>query len=307
LADYGQALRLFAKQGEGENIGAAHVLLAEALNYLGEDREAWQHRGVALSLLPVTTSKRRRQNLLEVVERAIEEEDPGTALHFREAAVAEARRSGDPAALSFALQRRAVLRHQTGDDSGASRDLEAAKRLISEVSVEQRRSIKAELDFAEGKVTLEEKPLTSALRYFSTPGNRVRQLEARVFLARAERKAGHTKQAEEDIAAGLDEAEWMREHLDRGALRSTYFNRMQPLFDLLIASALEHGNAQAAFEQAERARARSLLDQFDSAGSGPCAAPLTLDALQKCLPVGVAIVEYAAPALVREGLFVSGQ
>ena len=300
LADFDKALGLFKRSEEKENIGAVHTLFADALSFLGDDREAWRHRGQALALLPDTFSQKRRHNLLDEVAGIVAEEDPETALPFREAAVAEAKRPGGSVEQPYALLRRAVLRHRTGRDAEAAQDLDGAASLIARIPAEQQEAIQAELAVAKGKVALEKDPrsaighFTKALDFFVKIGHGLRQLETLVLRARAEREAGDATGADADLAAGLAEAERQLAGVDREDLRASYFAGLQPLFDLRIAFAVDRGAMSGGLDLAEQARARSLLDHAGREGAEPAAGPLTLALLRQRLPQGVAIVEYAA-------------
>jgi CHAT domain-containing protein/tetratricopeptide (TPR) repeat protein len=299
LGDYRRALAFFERGGETENIGAAHILLAETFAHLGDEREAWAHRGVALSLLPGTPSPKRRLAVLEEAELAIAAEDPPTALLFREAGVREARRLGDPVSVSFALLRRAVLRHSTRDDEGAALDLEEAAHLVAAIPEEQRLRMEAELALAQGEVVEEKEPSRAAhrygdaLRFFEESGAGIRQLEARFLRFRAERQAGDEEAADADLTAGLAEAERQRSRVDGEELQSEFFARVQPFFDALILSAVQRGEVRQSLDLAERARARTLLDRFDSDRPEPEKGPLPSTLLVRRLPPGVGLVEYA--------------
>jgi CHAT domain-containing protein len=297
LAEYDRALALFDRLGEAENIGAIQNFIAEALDYLGEDREAWRHRGLALASLSASPNPKRRQAILEEVERAVAPEEPEIALLFRESAVRAARSLGEPVALTYALFRRAVLRLRTGDEAGAAADLAEARPLVKALP-EARQVMEAEIALAEGEMVLQRDPreaaqlLGEALTYFKTDG--VRMLEVSLLRSRAHREAGDEVLADADLASGIAEAERQRDKVIDEAQRVAYFDRMQPLFDQRIASALRRGETGAALDLAEQARARTLLDRLNAGGADSGRGPLASAALPDLIPPGVAVVEYAA-------------
>jgi CHAT domain-containing protein len=300
LADYARALAQFERGGELENQGAVHTMFAEALVYLGEDREAWRHRARALSLLSSMLKPKRRQATLEEAEIALTAEgELATALIFRESAVREARRLGDAVSVSFALLRRAVLRHRLGDGEGAARDLEEAGRLVGKVPEGLRQRIDAELALAEGEVGLHDRPkhaaerLGDALTYFRATGDGVRALEVYPRRALAYRAAGDEARAEADLTAGVVELERQRDAVSDEGQRAAYFARAQPLFDQRIALAMRRGETAHALDDSERARARTLLDRLAAGKPGERSGPLTSGLLPPLLPAGVAVIEYS--------------
>lgn len=297
LTEYGRALELFDRLGESENIGAIQNFVAEALDYLGESREAWRHRGMALASLSVSPNPKRRQAILEEVERAVAPEEPELALLFRESAVRAARSLGDPVAVAYALLRRAVLRHRTGDEAGAAADLAEASPLVKSLP-EGSHAMEAELAVAEGETVLQRDPreaarrLGEALTFFQETDG-VRMLEVSLLRSRAHREAGDEVLADADLASGIAEAERQRAKVTDEAQRVAYFDRMQPLFDQRIASALRRGETGEALDLAEQARARTLLDRLDNGGGEGGRGPLASAMLPGLIPPGVAVIEYA--------------
>lgn len=318
LVDYGRALTQFERGGEVENQGAVHTMVAEVLDYLGEDRGAWQHRARSLALLAATISPKRRQAALEEVELALAAEgETATALLFRESAVREARLLGDPVSISFALLRRAVLHHRLGDAEAAARDLAEAGDLAGRAPEGPRQRVEAELALAEGEVTLKERPayaaerLSEALAFFRRTGDGVRTLEVYPQRALARRAAGDEAQADADLAAGVAELEQQRGAIRDEDQRAAYFTRAQPLFDQRIGRAMQRGEPAQAFDDAERARARTLLDLLEARAPAGERGPLSSDLLPRAVPAGVAVVEYAVLEdrlclwIIRHGRFES--
>ncbi|REJ86090.1 MAG: CHAT domain-containing protein [Acidobacteria bacterium] len=104
--------------------------------------------------------------------------------------------------------------------------------------------------------------------------------ETRRELARLERRAGRRERAREHYLAALDAVEWMRSGLRLARFKADFFENKIELYeevvDFLLASNVESdaAAARAAFEVAERARARAFLDglieiRADPAGQLP--------------------------------------
>ncbi len=117
---------------------------------------------------------------------------------------------------------------------------------------------------------------------------------------------GETTEASEDLARVLDDYEKQREKIWEDRNRNNFFAREQDIYDVAIDfTHSELRDERQAFNYSERSRARSLFDttaadwrvvdqenipdlRFSSA-----AMPMSLDELQRTLPVAVQILQFA--------------
>ena len=85
-------------------------------------------------------------------------------------------------------------------------------------------------------------------------------------LVRAAVQAGQLPLAGERCRQAMDALESIRGGISDSELRLSFFSSRHALYDLCVQTALRHKDQQAAFDAAERGRARSLLDQVAAAG-----------------------------------------
>ncbi len=324
LRAYEAARRIFVEHGAAREAGHAVQELSENLRYLGERREALQ---LLLEAARVAVASGESRALYRAFDALAEEAErrgaSSAALDFRDEVLRVAQRVAarsalQEAGLAHAWLRRGEARLAAGDSSGARVDLAAAARYVERIGdPDARRLREADLLLAEGRLLLATDP-RGAVRQLSGAVRAKLEQQSVFFLlaaletrARAELALGDRAAAAADLAAALGQFERQRGEVMSLVLRTAYLDRVGALFDLAIGLAAEApGGAGAAWELAERARARSL---WDLAGQPQAAAadarlgrepespalmaarrPLDAAALQRQLPAGVAVVEYAA-------------
>ena len=128
--------------------------------------------------------------------------------------------------------------------------------------------------------------LTEVIEFHGSRGRRAALPEMLLHRGRAFRAIRNDERASVDFESGIAELEAHRGSLPAGEERWGIFHSAEDLFANAIALALDRDDAAKAFEYAERARARALLDAFGSAS--PQKLPTA--------PDGTAIVEFAAHA-----------
>ena len=121
-----------AEQGaDVEQQAAAHGLLANLLDYLGDSEPAWRHRRVALAAMEASGATRLRYGLLlSTAGQALKEHDPAAALALQDAVVETAMQSKRPAAIAEALAARASIHAALGLIQKATDDLAATRSEI---------------------------------------------------------------------------------------------------------------------------------------------------------------------------------
>ncbi|HKP11006.1 MAG TPA: CHAT domain-containing protein, partial [Blastocatellia bacterium] len=131
-----------------------------------------------------------------------------------------------------------------------------------------------------------------------------------VLKARAESyaRAGQPVAARKDLERAIESIEDYRSHITDPNRRNDFFDAIQDVFDRMIQlQARQFRQGAAAFDTAEQARARTLLEQLsvtpghattDSAAQTPDAVPrpakaLTLDRVRAALPADLTLISYS--------------
>ncbi|MFW6078158.1 MAG: CHAT domain-containing protein [Gemmatimonadota bacterium] len=172
------------------------------------------------------------------------------------------------------IRSRVALAHVAmleGDWEGASRELEAARRVDG---IDEMPGSRAWLDYHAGTLALREGRTAAALRtlrrvHAETPewqGDH--RYMAAVRIAEASARLGEIDAAAAELAAAFDALDAWREGLDDDRLRVLAFQRNDDHSDpdlgvaTVIALLADSGRAGLAFGLAERRRARDLLDRL---------------------------------------------
>src|SRR5262249_31927229 len=89
--------------------------------------------------------------------------------------------------------------------------------------------------------------------------------------------------------------EGQRGRITDEGLRISFLDTSRTIFDELIGLLASTGDRAAAFEFSERARARALLEDYETSEAAPpgsAVGPLTTDQIERGTPSDVALVEY---------------
>jgi CHAT domain-containing protein len=162
---------------------------------------------------------------------------------------------------------------------------------------------------ARGEIAQDRDPQTAAdhfretINFYLSRDDRFRlpslyQKRAAAFLA-----VGQDDHAEADLDSGIAESETQRQKVLDAQLRVSFLEQFQPVFDEMVRLQAERkGELRRAFDYAERSRARTLLDLLGTGGAlGRSPHTLSLSELQRDLPAGVGVLEYA---VLRDSPFV---
>lgn len=309
-----QALAGFEALGETGYAAGMHSQIANSLHYVGEQREAWNHRYQALVKAQEAGSPGVRYVVFE--ELAIAARQLGelsVALRFQEEVVRSARILKVPSTVAEALRNRAELHRLCSDNARALSDLSETEQVSSQITDEQiRRAILGNVFLVRGEMEREDAP-RRALELLDQAIETIRDTEYHYLLARGlvERGLVHaalqdTDKAEADFAAAAEECERQRNEVEP-AHRASYLDTQQAVFQENVLFQIDHRqDSDRAFHYAERRRARVLLDWLlsssleDGSRDLSQAAPLPVDKVLAEMPRDVLLVEYV---LARGRLF----
>jgi len=154
----------------------------------------------------------------------------------------------------------------------AARDIALMRaRIAAAHAGEESEKQLAEIDQAEALVTLQSNPdravvlFTRALEFAASTDQRIFMTDLLWNRGRAHLAAGEKEAAKEDFTAGIEELEKQRGGIEAPELRARFFDASEGLFDDTVALLANGGDAAAAFQYADRAKARALLEIDDSA------------------------------------------
>jgi len=122
LPHYEAALTTFARLGESDYVAAAHILLAEAYDYLDSSDEAWAHRERALELISRMgpSSSQWVQLLRGSAELLLATRQPSVAMILLDRALKLPATAADPLFLAETISWQAVALHQLGRGAEAN-------------------------------------------------------------------------------------------------------------------------------------------------------------------------------------------
>lgn len=312
------AQRAYVQLGEASGVAEAAVSLGDVYANAGDAENAWTQRLRGFSVLGAGGPR-----LLAALATAARAELRGgewaTAESLLQLEIAEAMRIGDPLLIADAFKRRAMLHAQRGEEEGAAADLREAHGYGARAADSGlRRRFAAECSLVEGVLlrrgdaARSASAFAEAIDFSRTSGDRRLLPEALLERARTLRAAGRADEAWSDVAAGIDEVEDRRRTADGGP--GATLEAATALFEEAIDLLLARGEKEKAFEYAERARARALLDVINGVDGAPRAGAdqKIVAETAAALPAGGALVEYALLPrqlvvfrITREGLSVA--
>lgn len=226
---------------------------------------------------------------------------PKLAVRFQDEVVNAAESLAEPIYRTGALLRRAELSLRLGEHAAARDDLEAARGVAAEIPDSTRRAQEeADLDLVAGQVMLNERPqralaaLQRATRAYRNTDYGFALARAYLLLAQAFVATGARDSGEVALEAAVKEIERQRDLVEAYQARAQFLDRARPVFDDIVLSYAERGEAGRAFDYIERMRARMLFervtvrapDRVDDRG-------WSTDDLRRQIPAGVNLVCYA--------------
>lgn len=283
--------------------------LATEFDILGQRRVAWSRLYPSL-IEPATFGRPESRLALYVTasELTREEGEIEIALWFQEEVLKNLQLIRRPEETVIELCKHSVLLAALGKKAEAAADLAQARISLQQISEPLlRRSIEGDLLLAEGSLAATDSPLQAiakldeAIPIFRATSYHYRIGHALYQRALAERALGRNDAVERDLAAAIAELERQRETITGPGDRITYLDRLKETFDTMVAFQLEQRQrADVALRFSEQAKARVLWDWMltRAGGSVPqnfpqTATQLDLQSLQRSLPEGTAVIEYA--------------
>jgi CHAT domain-containing protein len=285
-------------------------LLATSFEVLGQSQEAWQRLYPSLIDPAVSDRPDIRFLLYEQASALLRRQgEMEIALWFQDEAVKNALLLRRANAIIGTLRTRAALLAAMGRGAAAGNDLAKAWSYWQQIlDPKPRRSIRGDLLLAEAELAANPSPqqaiakLNEAIPIFRTTSYHYRIGQALYDRALAEEALGQKDAPERDLTAAIAESERQRETITAAGDRISYLDRMKEIFDTMIGLQLDQGRPGMALRFSEQAKARVLWDwMLTRPAQGPNsphlrAAPspaLDLPSLQRGLPDGTAVIEYA--------------
>jgi CHAT domain-containing protein len=271
LRAYEEASRAIATIEESGSRAGIEQVYADALRDIGNDREAWRHLLAAAATLDASTPALRKLNVLNGVVQQLTHAGYRLLPSLIHADVLHlARAAGDPLFLCSTLLVAAQLAIESRDFPSAQDALrEAEQTRITLGDSAMTRRVSADIETTRYRLMSAKghepdiDPLTRSLALVATADNHTRIAELHLLRARAFLRRSVRDRARDDLREGLTELESQRETL-LGEERRTQAAVTAQLVDEWIALDLDGGDAEAAFDVAERARARLLLERTSS-------------------------------------------
>lgn len=289
MAALQESAALFDRLGEVSNASAVRRLISIIYDQTGDREKAWKVRMLALRGLGQESNLRLAKAVSSIAQEAMLRGDWHMANSFLSVEAEIARRLDDSMHLAETLLFRAAVRHRLNDADASSRDLAEARVVTSRIGDAAYRSyLAANLAVVKSMVTPSPAEATTllseAIEFEATKGDRMELPRLYHQRARALRASGRAAAAEADLDRGMAVLETHRQSLPLGEARWGAFHAASGLFDDAIDLAMDRGDVAKAFAVAERARARSLIESFDT--------PPPFD--HRSLPRDTVLVEYAA-------------
>jgi CHAT domain-containing protein len=287
---------IFLDLGETKNVGAVDRILAEGFERVGRPDLAWPH---CVAAMRAASEKGNAYGLLGAVSSSsliamwTQSWDVAASLIEIELSVASELRL--PRMAADAHRRLFVVENERKEWASRDNALMRARIAAAHAGDVSQKQL-AEIDQAEALVTLQSNP-ARAVTLFTRALEFAKATDQRIFMAdllwnrgRAHLAAGDQVAAGADFIAGIDELEKQRGRIETPDLRARFFDASEGLFDDTVGLLVERGDAAAAFQYADRAKARALLEIDESAAvPAPVVTPAVL---AEHLP-DTALVEFA--------------
>jgi tetratricopeptide (TPR) repeat protein len=287
---------IFVELGESKNAGAIDGILAEVFERLGRPDLAWPHCFAALRGVSEEGNLQRLQAAVaSAVRVAMGTKSWNRAASLLDVELSVASELRKPFFNADAYRRLYIVENER--KASVARDVALMRaRIAAAHAGEESEKQLAEIDQAEALVTLQSNPdravvlFTRALEFATSNDQRIFMADLLWNRGRAHLAAGDKSSAKEDFIAGIEELEKQRGRIEDSELRARFFDASEGLFDDTVALLADGGDAAAAFQYADRAKARALLEIDDSAAvPAPVVTPV---ALAERLP-DTALVEFA--------------
>ncbi len=309
----GEALVLVARDhfAEGQipdRVAGTANLLAESRDLLGDTTEAWAWRQQALAALADADPQTRWHINYTAAGASLMAESPQVAEAFQEAALAAAQEVGKCAMVADGHVQMGLIQLELANPSAANDEKDAASAALEVCEANKESDLaRARLAALEAALVSDEDPQAAvealSAAHDAYEGSFKFPIGATLLQrARVHQKLGDQEAAATDLAQSLAAFEGIRSELgDDWRLRLLYQQQAQEAFDHLTRLELDRGNFAAAFEVAERRRARTLLENAFGRIAGESAEtlagppqPWSAAEIRSSLPAGTTLVAYLA-------------
>ncbi len=266
INDYRNALALFERVGESDNIAGVHTRLAANLSYIGQTEEAWRHRAAAFQILDLNGRSARMRPLLVDTARVVERSGYlVAALRFHNRLVESA--VDDPVWRVESLRGRSIARWKAGRSKAAMTDLSLAMTEAMRVPDASRRERAiANVRSAESTLVREAQPeraiyaATVAIAFYQRVSNRMRLADLYMERALAHDRHGDFASSARDLETAASVLEEQRRNLRTSADRQSFLERRRTLFETGVKLFIARKEFDDALTFGEAARARTVLD-----------------------------------------------
>lgn len=284
---HAQSAARFEELGETQDAAFQHGLISDVYERLGDFREAWRERLVAVGGLADGSDSSRAA--LSGMTRVAALQHNWRAAASLVAIELELSTPSSPDDLFVdALVRRALIAwHQNNLAAARASIAEATAALRGDFDPSVRERLQTDLSFAAavvdsaaGSESIDR--LTKAIAFHSQKGRRMFLPELLLVRSRAYRLSGDRAAGRADLLAGINELESQRKTIGEERSRTGFFDPARDLFTDLVTMSIDDGDDGSALFYADRFRGRLLADRLQPGDD-------RLDPAS--LPDGVAVVE----------------
>lgn len=240
-------------------------ILAELYDRIGNDESAWKERMTSLRELGLVTTTRLQIAISSMTRLALMKGHWQQAVSFLRLELDVARVVSTPLRRIEMTLLRARLNERLGARDASLQDLAEARAEIGKLDDPALSSLmEANAIMIEGALAGDPREairlFTVAIDSHRSRGRRMLLPEVLLLRGRAHAARGDLLNASRDFDDGIAKLEAGRETLPPGTERLGFFHAADEIFEEAISLALRRDDAKIAFQYAERARARQLLD-----------------------------------------------
>lgn len=283
-----RARETFESLGEVDYAARLQTGEAAMLARLGRDREAWQSRRAALTAAAESGRWTLVETAIDAISReSVETSDGDIARSLLDVQIA--------VPLSLPLMRFNGTLWRSFIDArakGTSLDIYAARRAAALIpDAQQRADSLDELRLAEGLILARFDPEAADALFSEVIVYRERRLllsylpSIHLQRARVRRRIARKREAQQDLRDAIELIESRRGAIRNDTLRDAFLGNFAEAYGELADLLLEQGEWQKAFEVAEQARARLLLDHAERR-------VMTIGEITSTIPTGVIAAHY---------------
>jgi CHAT domain-containing protein len=271
LAHGERAARVYSALGERENGVFLKTLTAEALEFVGDEAQAWRYRVEALrDAMPARNPRRPHTTWVNAGIAATRQGMPGVAVHLQNEAVALSESHGQPILRFEAHLYRARARAASGDTSLALEDLRIAEDLLPDLPAAVQPRMKTEVLVTHGMLPGHSADALSrtAASWLAEAGSTVRVPQLLHSAATARMARGDVDGALQDLTTAIDAAAGQVPRAVE-SLRWAYADTLWPLFRQAAMLHLARGDIAAALQTAEKGTMRLPTQALASDAAWP--------------------------------------